>query len=61
MQERFVRVEAPHFVASYVIVCGVVTEAAPVLSHFIGWRDSRAKAYARRQGWRITAIGATQP
>lgn len=53
MQTRLVQVEAPNFVTRYVVVSGVVTEAPPMLSHFIGWRDSRAKAYSRRKGWRV--------
>lgn len=61
MQARHVEIQAPDFVTSYVVVGGVVTEAAPALSHFIGWRDSRAKAYARREGWRIRSVLESLP
>ena len=61
MQARHVQIEGPDFITGYVVVSGVVTEATPALSHFIGWRDSRAKAYARREGWRIRPASDGSP
>lgn len=53
MSSRMFRVEAPNFVAAFVVKAGKVTVAAPILWRLKGKTFSWAQAYCRRLGWTV--------
>lgn len=52
------RIEAPYFVAGFVVVHGRVSLAAPILNYMLGWRLDRALHYVETKHWRIGACRA---
>lgn len=46
-------VEAPHFVAGYVVTGTTVTAAAPILKYLKGWSMGQAIMYLTEKGYRV--------
>jgi hypothetical protein len=58
---QLVRVQAPHFVAGFVLQDGVCTRAAPILRHFIGRETAAIRDAIHDQGWRASIVSPWTP
>jgi hypothetical protein len=54
--ETLMRVEAPHFVAGYLVRSGRVVFAAPILKWAVGKTDAEVRAYCARKGWKADVV-----
>jgi hypothetical protein len=58
MSDRFMRIEAPHFVAHAEIRHGRVSalpdECAPIIAYMRGWDGQRVRAYCLGKRWSCT-------
>lgn len=54
--EYLVRVEAPHFVAGFVMRSDIVREAAPILAWTIGKPRDELRIYFKRKGWKVMIV-----
>lgn len=52
--EILVRVTAPHFCASVILMRGAVVRAAPILRWALGWESAPLSAYFKKKGWEAT-------
>jgi hypothetical protein len=52
-----VRVEAPHFVAGFVMDGNVCTRAAPIIKYFVGRPADWIRAYCATKKWRANIVG----
>lgn len=60
--ETLVRVEAPHFVAGFVVDGDVVTLCAPILKkHLLGKTVRQARKIIERQRWRAFVVASLGP
>lgn len=54
--EQLIRVEAPHFVAAFIMRGEQVVRAAPILKWVHGKTRDEMRAYFKRKGWKASIV-----
>lgn len=58
MSETLARVEAPHFVAGFVVAEGRCIKAAPIIRYFVGKPSDWIRDYCRQKKWKAITVPA---
>lgn len=51
-------IDAPHFMAGFIVNNGKVVFAAPIIRYMLNWSEDRVRSYCKEKRWKVMRTNA---